>query len=89
MTQPPAPATGPSGSNARTAIGAIITVIVAAIGGTAFLITQEHPTPTSPDTQKPAATQPASANERTVPVETLPSKTDQSTKPKPPPPDPG
>ncbi len=93
MTQHPSPA-GPSGSNARTAIGAIVTVLLAAVGGTAYLFTQSHSTPTNhatrPDTQSPAASQPASPIDKTGTNTTSPAdKIEKSTKPKPPPADPG
>jgi hypothetical protein len=90
MTQHQPPPAGPVGGNARTAIGAILTVIVAAVGGTAFLLNKSHQTPTSPETQTPAVTQPASAGDKSGHGEPPPTgKIDKSTKPKPPPPDPG
>jgi hypothetical protein len=89
------PSAGPPGGNSKTAIGAIVTVLLAAIGGTAFLFTHTgHPPPTvlesTPDTNKPAATQPATPTDKSNPSEVPPTgKADKSTKPKPPPADPG
>jgi hypothetical protein len=82
------PSSDSSTGTTRTAIGAAATILLAAIGGTAYLITQSSHTPPTP-TQSAPGTRPEATTPTQSPATTPSTAPDKSTKPKPPPPDPG
>jgi len=95
----PAPASAQAGNGKVSAVGALVAAVLAAIGGTAFFIQSDRlgPAPTThqalppPTMAEPPATRPTvPATTPTIsPTPTMPEKIDKSTKPKPPPRDPG
>jgi hypothetical protein len=82
---------GSRASNTKTAVGAAVTILLAAAGGTAYLLTQGQHPPVTPTTHSAPATpdhdqtgtKPTSGTEKPASVP------EKSTRPKPPPPDPG
>ncbi|MBL8797683.1 MAG: hypothetical protein JNM56_27540 [Planctomycetia bacterium] len=84
-----------AGSNNMGLASVVAAALVALVGGTAFFFGTNNPAPTTPAATQPVATevretarQPATekASPATTPVS---PPTDKTTKPKPPPPDPG
>src|SRR5262245_39752959 len=87
-----------AGDRKVSAIGAIVALVLAGIGGTAFLIqpNPQRPTPTTtaqpsppPSEPTPVAPPPTTGQSSPPPTTASPEKIDKSTKPKPPPRDPG